>query len=299
MSAAGPRVWYAPADARLKVFRAAEHGESTWLWPGMRPTHGTGPRVIPADGTPFEHVVSAGETLSGIAAAYHGPRAPWGGIATANGLQPPYTLQLGQRLVLPDVVVVESSASVELALPEEDSAEAATRQALLRDVNVPPADAFEEQQAGLHLVRPLREAYYWDVPLKLAAVFAAALLVSALSALAGLRTASEVKALGRRLAWAVGAASGAFAVAASGGVVIAGTLASLPEAQCVFVLAVGAASAASAYLVSRDEAGGRTSVARAAWRFAYSLCVSLSVLGLAGVASGWLTNVLVGLQLPG
>lgn len=45
-----------------------------------------------------EHVVTAGETLGGIAQRAEVPRIL---IIEANGLTPPYTLRIGQRLVIP------------------------------------------------------------------------------------------------------------------------------------------------------------------------------------------------------
>ncbi len=48
--------------------------------------------------TESEHIVTAGETLGGIAERAEVPRVL---IAEANGLRPPYALRAGQRLIIP------------------------------------------------------------------------------------------------------------------------------------------------------------------------------------------------------
>ncbi|MFA7586917.1 MAG: M23 family metallopeptidase [Novosphingobium sp.] len=55
------------------------------------------PAPLPADRA-IEHVVKPGETLGGIAARAKVPRVL---IAEANGLEPPYVVRTGQRLVIP------------------------------------------------------------------------------------------------------------------------------------------------------------------------------------------------------
>jgi nucleoid-associated protein YgaU len=47
------------------------------------------------------HVTSAGETLSGLAAAYLGDPALWRVIAAANGIVDPFDLGVGRSLVIP------------------------------------------------------------------------------------------------------------------------------------------------------------------------------------------------------
>jgi len=54
------------------------------------------PRV--SDGASEVHVVEPGETLGGIALASQVPRVL---IAEANGLEPPFTIRIGQKLVIP------------------------------------------------------------------------------------------------------------------------------------------------------------------------------------------------------
>ena len=54
------------------------------------------PAVPPEEAT--EHVVQPGETLGGIANRARVPRVL---IAEANGLKPPYTVRVGQKLVIP------------------------------------------------------------------------------------------------------------------------------------------------------------------------------------------------------
>lgn len=61
-------------------------------------------RFVPEDGV---HVVRRGETLYSIATAYD---MDWRELASRNGLRPPYTLHVGQRLVLAGKTVTQEGA---------------------------------------------------------------------------------------------------------------------------------------------------------------------------------------------
>ncbi|MEO1751507.1 peptidoglycan DD-metalloendopeptidase family protein [Thiofaba sp. EF100] len=62
-------------------------------------------RFVPEDGV---HVVKRGETLYSIATAYD---MDWRELASRNGLRPPYTLHVGQRLVLAENRVTQEGAA--------------------------------------------------------------------------------------------------------------------------------------------------------------------------------------------
>lgn len=49
------------------------------------------------------HIVAAGETLSLIAQKYYGNMMNYPTIANANGIKAPFTIQIGQRLKIPNV----------------------------------------------------------------------------------------------------------------------------------------------------------------------------------------------------
>jgi LysM repeat protein len=52
-------------------------------------------------GTPSVHIVLAGDTLSGLAAAFLGDAGRWRDIARANGIDDPFDLPPGRSLVIP------------------------------------------------------------------------------------------------------------------------------------------------------------------------------------------------------
>jgi nucleoid-associated protein YgaU len=66
---------------------------------------------------PRVHIVARGDDLSKIAKEYYGDRQLWIEIAEVNGITAPDLLEVGQELVLPEVVGAEISASV----PEVDT----------------------------------------------------------------------------------------------------------------------------------------------------------------------------------
>ncbi|MGB9670262.1 MAG: peptidoglycan DD-metalloendopeptidase family protein [Halothiobacillaceae bacterium] len=63
-------------------------------------------RFVPEDGV---HVVKRGETLYSIAMAYD---MDWRELASRNGMRPPYTLHVGQRLVLAENRVTQEGGGV-------------------------------------------------------------------------------------------------------------------------------------------------------------------------------------------
>lgn len=86
----------------LVIGKAASKGEAILpALPGLAGEE-TGDGKPPTPGPRLRiHTVAVGESLSSIARRHYGDAKAWKPVAEANGLQPPYVLQAGQKLALP------------------------------------------------------------------------------------------------------------------------------------------------------------------------------------------------------
>ena len=92
---AQPDVWPPPsATGTAPSIQASEATPPAETSPSAEPT----PRVTPPAGAMRRHVVAAGDTLLALAIRYD---TTVEGIATANQLSPPYSLSIGQVLLIP------------------------------------------------------------------------------------------------------------------------------------------------------------------------------------------------------
>ena len=101
-------------------------------WPGLR--RRTEGEPAPTEEEARIHTVVRGETLGSIAARYYGDSGRYREIAAANGILPPYAIEVGQPLVIPgETAEVPAPAGAATAEP----APARQGRGLLRGLRLP------------------------------------------------------------------------------------------------------------------------------------------------------------------
>src|SRR5215467_5541556 len=119
------------------------------------------PAPVVSSGTvergPERVTVQRGDTLSDIAHAHHVPMRV---LAEANGLPPPYRIQVGRTLIMPEAAQPRASAPVSVAaLPSTEPGAAVQPATRPDDAASPSPSASSIQAASLPpVVSPAREA---------------------------------------------------------------------------------------------------------------------------------------------
>jgi len=246
------------------------------------------------------HVVSAGDTLIGVARGYLGPGADWRAIAAENSLESPYLLQVGRELRIPAIRVARTAVRAELRRPVESTAELRLRAALEPDVNSPPEGAFAPPEPGLRLAHPLREAFPWGLNALAAAAFAAVLLAAGLWALSGLEARADLRGASAALFVGALASAGALAVWWAPSVLMAAWLSRSKALQLAWAAATGAlcgaAAGLGAWLGPLASAKASESLGR---RFGAAAAGGVSAAAALASLAGWADAAFESLRLPG
>jgi hypothetical protein len=290
-----------PQDVRLKARRPGDDADvPRWTSTDVaadeaRPDDDDASRATES----IVHAVRPGETLTTIARGYLGARADWNELAAANAIAEPYVLQIDQQLVLPDVVLAKTAATVALRLAIESEAEVRTRALFGLAVNSAPKDAFEPPEEGLRLERPLREAFRWDVVLIVAAGFVAALVVAVIAAVASAERKANMRCMLAALGRGALASGGAAVCCGWVVLVLAQNAASRPFVQTMLACACGLAAGLAAFVGARDLEARTDGSARVARRFAIVVGMILTVALIGSIATGWAAEALNAVRLPG
>ncbi len=119
-------LWTPPAATEARVPRLPTPSAAAAPYPALPPTRGPGtpiwtptpdpPRTLPTPIPQGTYVVQPGDTLADIARRYH---LPMQRLMEANGIEDPNLLAVGQTLILPPPVAVDTAPALKL-LPDAE-----------------------------------------------------------------------------------------------------------------------------------------------------------------------------------
>jgi hypothetical protein len=231
--------------------------------------------------------------LIGVVRGYLGAGADWAGVARANGLAPPYVLQVGQELRIAGAHVARTEAAVALVPPAESGQEIAMRGLLRAPLEGPPPGAFEARETGLRLLDPLWEAFPWRVPAFAALGFVIVSAAAAAYALAGAPGRAASAGAARALGLGAAASGGATALAGGLAALLAGLLVRSAALELLTAAGIGAAAWLAARLTARARPGGGLAAEDAlARRFAVAVGVGTAGALAAASLAGWTHSAL-------